>query len=151
MMNRAIDQPDDLPCYLVEVWWEPVDEVYVASVPDLPGCMYSGGSYAEAAAGIEAAIRRWIADAKREGKSVPPPSASEADYDRYREWKYGGGKQHAQASSSEALEVLRRAGENSGLDEDEAVELARTEVKAHRQERVGEASPFERFHGTIRS
>jgi antitoxin HicB len=46
---------------------------FVATVPDLPGCMSDGESPEEALANIQDAIVEWIAAAESLGRSVPPP------------------------------------------------------------------------------
>jgi antitoxin HicB len=47
---------------------------FVASVPDLPGCMSDGKTREEAAHNIEDAIRAWIEEARRLGRPIPEPS-----------------------------------------------------------------------------
>ncbi|MEI9931104.1 MAG: type II toxin-antitoxin system HicB family antitoxin [Rhizomicrobium sp.] len=48
---------------------------FVATVPDLPGCMSDGATREEAAHNIADAISAWIEEAKRLGRAVPVPSA----------------------------------------------------------------------------
>ena len=48
---------------------------YLATVPDLPGCMSDGDSREEAARNVADAIAAWIEEAKRLGRPVPTPSA----------------------------------------------------------------------------
>jgi predicted RNase H-like HicB family nuclease len=52
---------------------------YSAYVPDLPGCVATGGTVAEVEAEIRAAIRFHIDGLKEDGMPVPEPS-SIADY-----------------------------------------------------------------------
>jgi len=47
---------------------------FVASVPDLPGCMSDGATREEAARNIADAISAWIEEATRLGRPVPAPS-----------------------------------------------------------------------------
>lgn len=47
---------------------------YTAEVPDLPGCTAGGATLAEATAAARTAIEAWIAEARRTGQPVPPPS-----------------------------------------------------------------------------
>lgn len=47
---------------------------YLASVPDLPGCMSDGGTPQEALAQVEDAIATWIEAARDLGHAVPGPS-----------------------------------------------------------------------------
>ncbi len=46
---------------------------FVATVPDLPGCMSDGGTPQEALANVEDAIGAWIAAARELGHPVPKP------------------------------------------------------------------------------
>lgn len=47
---------------------------FVATVPDLPGCMSDGESPQEAVANVQDAIRTWIEAAKDLGHTVPKPT-----------------------------------------------------------------------------
>lgn len=46
---------------------------YLATVPDLPGCMSDGESEAEVLKNIEDAIAQWIDQALSEGRKIPEP------------------------------------------------------------------------------
>jgi predicted RNase H-like HicB family nuclease len=48
---------------------------FMATVPDLPGCMSDGESREEAARNVAEAIAAWIDEATRLGRPVPAPSA----------------------------------------------------------------------------
>ena len=47
---------------------------YLATVPDLPGCMSDGETRAEVARNVEDAIACWIEEAIETGRQVPAPS-----------------------------------------------------------------------------
>ncbi|HKS62857.1 MAG TPA: type II toxin-antitoxin system HicB family antitoxin [Xanthobacteraceae bacterium] len=47
---------------------------FVATVPDLPGCMSDGASPEEALANVQDAIATWIEAANDLGHAVPKPS-----------------------------------------------------------------------------
>ncbi len=47
---------------------------FVATVPDLPGCMSDGETPQEALANVEDAIEAWIEAANDLGHSVPQPT-----------------------------------------------------------------------------
>jgi antitoxin HicB len=47
---------------------------FIATVPDLPGCMSDGETPQEALANVDDAIRTWIEAAGDMGHSVPAPS-----------------------------------------------------------------------------
>ena len=53
---------------------------YLATVPDLPGCMSDGETEAEALDNVEDAITCWIDDAISEGRKIPQPD---------RHYRYG--------------------------------------------------------------
>jgi len=46
---------------------------YLATVPDLPGCMSDGDTPDEAVRNVEDAIRCWIEEAEETGRPVPAP------------------------------------------------------------------------------
>ena len=46
---------------------------YLATVPDLPGCMSDGCTPQEALANVEDAAADWIAEWRRLGRPVPKP------------------------------------------------------------------------------
>jgi len=47
---------------------------FVATVPDLPGCMSDGDTPEEALANVRHAVAAWIEKARALGRSVPKPS-----------------------------------------------------------------------------
>jgi antitoxin HicB len=47
---------------------------FVATVPDLPGCMSDGETPEEALANVRDAVAAWIEEAHELGRSVPQPS-----------------------------------------------------------------------------
>lgn len=51
---------------------------FVATVPDLPGCMSDGETPEEALAQVQDAIAAWIDEARKLGRSVPVPSRRHA-------------------------------------------------------------------------
>jgi antitoxin HicB len=47
---------------------------FLATAPDLPGCMSDGETPEEALANVRDAITAWIEEARSLGRSVPKPS-----------------------------------------------------------------------------
>jgi antitoxin HicB len=47
---------------------------FVATVPDLPGCMSDGDTPEEGLANVRDAVAAWIEEARALGRSVPKPS-----------------------------------------------------------------------------
>jgi predicted RNase H-like HicB family nuclease len=60
--------------YEIIIRWSDVDGVYIAEVPELPGCMADGESYQKALANAETVIAEWIDTARSLGRPVPQPS-----------------------------------------------------------------------------
>ncbi len=59
--------------YEVIVYWDKADEIFVAEVPELSGCMAHGKTKSEAIAEAEAAIELWIETAQADGLAIPEP------------------------------------------------------------------------------
>jgi predicted RNase H-like HicB family nuclease len=51
---------------------------FLATVPDLPGCMSDGETPEEAVINVQDAIAGWIATARELGRPIPPPSSHAA-------------------------------------------------------------------------
>jgi len=64
--------PPDLR-YEIILYWSDEDRAVLAEVPELPGCMSDGETYAEAVVNVEDAIRAWIETARELGREVPEP------------------------------------------------------------------------------
>lgn len=60
--------------YPIEVFWSDEDEVWIASVPDLPLCTAHGTTPHGAVAEVEVAIEAWLDAAQRDGRPIPSPS-----------------------------------------------------------------------------
>lgn len=59
--------------YEIIIYWSNEDQVFVAEVPELPGCMAHGDTQEAALAQANEAIRLWIDTAKEFGDPVPAP------------------------------------------------------------------------------
>ena len=59
--------------YEIIIYWSKDDDTFIAEVPELPGCMADGKSYAEALAQVETVIDEWIETARSLGRDVPEP------------------------------------------------------------------------------
>jgi predicted RNase H-like HicB family nuclease len=59
--------------YELILFWSEEDQVFIAEVPELPGCMADGASYAEAVANAEKVIQEWIQTAQEMGRPIPTP------------------------------------------------------------------------------
>ena len=59
--------------YELILLWSEEDQAFIAEVPELPGCMADGASYAEAVANAEKVIQEWIQTAQEMGRPIPTP------------------------------------------------------------------------------
>ena len=59
--------------YEIILYWDKEDEIFVAEVPELPGCMAHGPTRSEAVQSAEEAIALWLATAKEDGIEIPEP------------------------------------------------------------------------------
>lgn len=59
--------------YEIVIFWSKEDEVFIAEVPELPGCVADGATYAEALANVDIIIQEWIETATELGRSIPEP------------------------------------------------------------------------------
>ena len=59
--------------YELIIYWSKDDDSFIVEVPELPGCMADGQTYAEAAANAEIVIAEWIETARELGRPIPEP------------------------------------------------------------------------------
>lgn len=59
--------------YEIIIYWSEEDKVFVAEVPELPGCLAHGDSQEAALANVNDAMRLWMDTAKEFGHPVPEP------------------------------------------------------------------------------
>lgn len=59
--------------YEVILYWDADDEVFVAEVPELPGCMAHGPTKSKAVQAAEDATSLWLQTAKDDGIAIPEP------------------------------------------------------------------------------
>jgi len=60
--------------YSIFIQYDPQDKIYVASIPELPGCMAHGETKEEALKEIDIAKELWIETAKEDGQQIPEPA-----------------------------------------------------------------------------
>ena len=58
---------------MIIIFWSDEDRVYVADVPELPGCMAHGETQNEALKNIQDAMSFWLDIARELGRSIPEP------------------------------------------------------------------------------
>lgn len=57
--------------YEIIIYWSAEDGVFVAEVPELPGCMVHGDTQERALRNVKDAIQLWIDTAREFGDPVP--------------------------------------------------------------------------------
>ena len=66
--------------YETIIYWSDEDELFIAEVPELPGCLAHGNSYESALSNVKEAIQLWINTAKEFGDSIPEPKGQKLIY-----------------------------------------------------------------------
>jgi predicted RNase H-like HicB family nuclease len=59
--------------YEIIMYWSDEDNMFIAEVPELPGCMADGETRMEALSNAEQVINEWIETAKEMGRPIPTP------------------------------------------------------------------------------
>ncbi len=59
--------------YEIIIYWSKMDNLFIAEVPELPGCMAHGKTSDEALKNANEAIQLWISTAKEFGDEIPKP------------------------------------------------------------------------------
>jgi predicted RNase H-like HicB family nuclease len=59
--------------YEIVIYWSDEDGVFVAEVPELPGCAAHGDSHEAALANVKEAMQLWIDTANEFGDPIPQP------------------------------------------------------------------------------
>lgn len=59
--------------YEIIIFWIQVDQVFVADVPELPGCMAHGATYELALQNVQDAMQLWLDTAREFGDPIPVP------------------------------------------------------------------------------
>ena len=59
--------------YEIIIYWSREDAVFVAEVPELPGCMAHGETYEHVIKNVQDAIGLWLDTAKEFGDPIPEP------------------------------------------------------------------------------
>jgi predicted RNase H-like HicB family nuclease len=59
--------------YEIIIYWSFDDEVFIAEVPELSGCIADGNTYGEALENAEKVIEMWIETARELKREIPTP------------------------------------------------------------------------------
>jgi len=66
--------------YETIIYWSEEDKLYLAEIPELPGCMAHGDTYETALMNVQEAIQLWIDTAVEFGDPVPEPKGRRLMY-----------------------------------------------------------------------
>ena len=66
--------------YEIILYWSEEDKVFIAEVPELPGCMAHGDTQEAALANAKEAIRLWLDAAHEFGDPIPAPKGQRLMY-----------------------------------------------------------------------
>jgi predicted RNase H-like HicB family nuclease len=59
--------------YEIILYWSGEDQIFVAEIPELPGCMAHGDTPEAALANVQTAAQLWIDTAREFGDPIPEP------------------------------------------------------------------------------
>ena len=59
--------------YEIILYWSAEDDVFIAEVPELPGCAADGDTRSQALENVETVIQEWIETARELGRPIPEP------------------------------------------------------------------------------
>jgi predicted RNase H-like HicB family nuclease len=66
--------------YEIILYWSEEDKVFIAEVPELPGCMAHGDTQEAALANAKEAVRLWLDTAREFGDPIPAPKGQRLMY-----------------------------------------------------------------------
>lgn len=76
------------PHYSIVLGWDPDGNVYIATVPELPGCHTLGATLEEAVTHAQNVIGVCVDALREEGRHVPPPKYFDLDGPNPPGWGY---------------------------------------------------------------
>ncbi len=59
--------------YEIIIYWDDVDKIFIAEIPELPGCIAHGKTHEAALKNVKDAKGLWINTAKEFGDPIPEP------------------------------------------------------------------------------
>jgi predicted RNase H-like HicB family nuclease len=59
--------------YEIIIFWSDEDQVYIADIPELPGCMAHGDTYESALTNAKDAMAFWLETARELDRPIPQP------------------------------------------------------------------------------
>lgn len=75
----------NIPPYSMIIQWEPLDCIFIVTVPELPGCRTHGATYEEAVQQGQDAIETWLMGT--DPSRIPEPATFDLDRDDPPAWR----------------------------------------------------------------
>jgi predicted RNase H-like HicB family nuclease len=66
--------------YEIIIYWSDEDQLFLAEVPELPGCISHGKSQKEALSKSNEAVSLWIETVQKDGLPIPEPKGRRLVY-----------------------------------------------------------------------
>lgn len=73
--------------YCIQIVWSEDDKAFLASVPELPGCIADGATVEKAIKALQATVDDWIETAKELGREIPEPLDAAKMEERARQFQ----------------------------------------------------------------
>jgi predicted RNase H-like HicB family nuclease len=116
--------------YGVFIFWSDEDEAFIASVPELPGCIAHGKTRGVAVEQIEIAIQNWLETARELGREIPKLSKRTSRISDYI-------KELVQRAEQRADQAIKSELENALILltslREQLVKLARSDLNIRRE------------------
>jgi len=62
------------------IYWSNEDQVFIAEIPELPGCVAHGDNPSDALGNCQEAINLWLDTAREFGRKIPQPKGKQLIY-----------------------------------------------------------------------
>jgi len=62
------------------IYWSNEDQVFIAEIPELPGCVADGDNPSDALGNCQEAINLWLDTAREFGRKIPQPKGKQLIY-----------------------------------------------------------------------
>ncbi len=66
--------------YEIIIYWNEEDQLFIAEVPELPGCLAHGDSHEDALKNVRDAMELWLDTARETGRLIPEPKGRKLRY-----------------------------------------------------------------------
>lgn len=107
--------------YMTNIYFSEEDEAYIATVPQLPGCVSHGETMEEATANIQIAAKLWLESAAKHGDAIPEPDVVASKLTGVKDWLNISGLARATGINRNTLVAKLRRGSKFTEEETQAI------------------------------